>query len=88
LATRTFLVTERITLADITLASVIHNAVAITLDAATRKGFPNVIRHLETVVHQPNLVDVFGPIEYIEKAKERREPKPTPAPPPKAEKVI
>ncbi len=94
LSTRTFLVTERITLADITLASVIHRAVPFALDAALRAQIPNVLRHLETVVNQPSLKDIFEPIEYVEKAlqytpppKEKKEPKPAAAPAaPKAEK--
>ncbi|KAI0073217.1 elongation factor 1-gamma [Panus rudis PR-1116 ss-1] len=93
LATRTFLVTERITLADITLASAVQWLVGLTLDAATRPQYPNIIRHFETVVNQPSLKDVFGPTEYAEKAvqytppaKEKKEPKPAAAPAPKAEK--
>ncbi len=93
LATRTFLVGERITLADITLASVVQRASPIVLDAETRKNFPNAFRHAETIVNQPSLKEIFGPIEYPEKAlqfvppaKEKKEPKPAAAPTPKAEK--
>ncbi|KAI0791076.1 elongation factor 1-gamma [Abortiporus biennis] len=93
LSTQTFLVTERITLADITLASAIQRAVTITIDPALRAQFPNVIRHLETIVNQPALKDIFGPLNYCEKAaqfvpppKEKKEPKPAPPAAPKAEK--
>lgn len=93
LATRTFLVTERITLADITLASVIQRAVQVNLDASTRPQFPNLIRHFETVVNHPQLKDIFGQTAYIEKAlaftpppKEKKEAKPAAAPAPKAPK--
>ena len=93
LATRTYLVGERITLADITLASVIQRASTVVLDAESRKKFPNVFRHAETIVNQPALKEIFGPIEYPEKAlqfvpppKEKKEPKPAAAPAPKAEK--
>ena len=93
LSTRTFLVTERITLADITLASVILRAVAVTLDAPLRAQFPNVIRHFETVINQPALKPVFGDVTYIDKAlaftpppKEKKEAKPAAAPAPKAPK--
>jgi elongation factor 1-gamma len=51
------------------------------------------MRHLETIVNQPKLKDVFQKIEYIEKPqqyvpppKEKKEAKPAPAPAPKAEK--
>ncbi|OJT11285.1 Elongation factor 1-gamma [Trametes pubescens] len=93
LATRTFLVTERITLADITLASVIQRAVQVNLDASARPQFPNVIRHFETVVNHPQLKDIFGQTAYIDKAlaftpppKEKKEAKPAAAPAPKAPK--
>ncbi|GJE89103.1 elongation factor 1-gamma [Phanerochaete sordida] len=93
LATRTYLVTERITLADITLASVVFRAAGIILDAELRKQFPNVIRHTETIVNHPAMKDVFGPIEWCDKAlqfiapvKEKKEAKPAAAPAPKAEK--
>ncbi|KAI0772370.1 hypothetical protein BD413DRAFT_544792 [Trametes elegans] len=91
LSTRTFLVTERITLADITLASVIQRALSITIDAPLRAQLPNLIRHFETVVNQPQLKGIFGETEYIEKAlaftpppKEKKEPKPQAAAQPKA----
>jgi elongation factor 1-gamma len=93
LATRTFLVTERITLADLFLAAAIQSAVGVVYDAALRTSLPNVIRHMETVVNQPKLKEIYGEIEYTEKAlqyvpppKEKKEPKPAPAAVPKAEK--
>jgi elongation factor 1-gamma len=93
LATRTYLVTERITLADITLASVITRAAQVILDAELRPQFPNVVRHTETIVNHPAMKDIFGPIEWAEKAlqfvppaKEKKEAKPAAAPQPKAEK--
>ena len=93
LSTSTFLVTERITLADITLASVIGRGTTFAIDAPLRAQIPNVIRHLETVVNQPSLKAIFGAPQYVEKAlqftpppKEKKEPKPAPPPAPKAEK--
>ncbi|KIJ64379.1 hypothetical protein HYDPIDRAFT_28820 [Hydnomerulius pinastri MD-312] len=95
LSTRTFVVGERITLADITIASTLSRAVSLTVDAQTRTKLPNTIRHLETVVNQPSLKDVYGEIQYVEKAvqfippkKEAKpaEPKPAAAPKEKKEK--
>jgi len=93
LSTHTYLVGERITLADIALATVLQRAVTINVDAALRAELPNTIRHLETIVNQPQLKDIFGPLEYVEKAlqftpppKEKKEAKPAAAPAPKAEK--
>jgi elongation factor 1-gamma len=97
LSLRTFLVGERITLADIVVASALFNSVSLSFDAPARAKFPNVIRHFETVINQPKLKDVFGEPTYVEKAvqfvppakektKEKKE-KPAPAAAaPKAEK--
>ncbi|KAH9914069.1 elongation factor 1-gamma [Epithele typhae] len=93
LATHTFLVGERITLADITFASVILRALQVSLDASLRAQFPHIMRHFETIVNQPSMKEAWGEITYIEKAlafvppaKEKKEPKPAPPPAPKAEK--
>ncbi|KAF8233997.1 elongation factor 1-gamma [Tricholoma matsutake] len=91
LATRTFFVGERLTLADIVVGVFIARAVTITIDAPLRAQLPHLTRHLETVVNQPKFKGIFDPIQYVEKAlqyvppaKEKKEPKP--AAPPKAEK--
>lgn len=92
LSTRTFLVGERITLADITVASIIQLVVTITADAAVRAKLINTVRFLETIVHQPKLEAIFGPVEYVEKApqyvppKKEKEKAPAPAPVPKEKK--
>jgi len=89
----TFLVGERITLADIVCAGFVLRALPFSIDAGVRSKYPNVIRHFETIVNHPKLKEAFGPYEYIEKAvqytpppKEKKEPKPQAAAPPKAEK--
>jgi elongation factor 1-gamma len=88
LSTRTFLVGERITLADITTATVLQRVVAVIADAAARKKLVNTVRFLETIVHQPKLEAIFGPVEYVEKALQWVPPKKekAPAPPPAAPK--
>jgi len=93
LATRTFFVGERITLADIYIAGTFQVAVSVSIDAPIRAELPHLIRHLETIVNQPKFKEIFGPINYVEKglqyvppAKEKKEPKPAAAPVPKAEK--
>lgn len=97
LATRTFLATERITVADITLASVVQRQCSFVIDAPLRAKLPNLLRHYETIVNHPSLKAVFGETEFCEKArqytppaKEKKEPKPAAkpaaAPAPKAEK--
>lgn len=84
LSARTFVVGERITLADIHIAAALFRAVKITVDAEARSKLVNTIRHLETIVNQPKLKDVFGQVEYVDKALQyvppKKEPKPAPAP--------
>ena len=93
LSSRTFFVGERITLADITIASIIQKAVGVTIDAPLRAKLPNLIRHLETIVNQPKLKEIFGETEYTEKAiqfvppaKEKKPAAPAAPAAPKAEK--
>jgi len=93
LSSRTFFVGERITLADIFVASVIQKAVSVTIDAPLRTKLPNLIRHLETIVNQPKLKEIFGETTYAEKAiqfvppaKEKKPAAPAAAAAPKAEK--
>ena len=93
ISTRTFFVGERITLADLYIASVIQKAVASTFDADLRAQLPNLVRHLETIVNQPKLKGIYGETTYVEKAmqytpppkeKKEKEVKPAAAAPPAA----
>jgi len=93
LATRTYLVTERITLADVSLAAELQSAFSTTVDAALRAKLPNLIRHFETIVNHPKLAPVFGSTAFVEKAlqytpppKEKKEKAPAAPAQPKAEK--
>ena len=87
LASNTFFVGERLTLADIFVAAITLRAVANTVDAPARASLVNLVRHLETVANQDKIKDIFGKIEYIEKgiafvppAKEAKAPKAPAAP--------
>ncbi|KAI0062972.1 elongation factor 1-gamma [Artomyces pyxidatus] len=94
LATRTFLATERISLADISVASELQSAFSTTIDASVRATIPHVLRHFETIVNQPQLKSIFGAtvfaekaIQYVPPAKEKKAEAPKPkAEKPKAEK--
>ncbi|KAJ7271198.1 hypothetical protein C8J57DRAFT_1321027 [Mycena rebaudengoi] len=93
LSSRTYFVGERITLADLFVAALIQRAALINLDNAARAKLPNLFRHLDTIVNQPGLAEVYGPIPVLEKApvyvapKKEKEAKPAAAAPaPKAEK--
>ena len=90
LATQTFLVGERLSLADFMLAGALSSTFTMTFDAALRQQFPNIVRYYETVTFHPSVKDIFGPTEYIEKAVEfvppKKEEKPKAEKPKKEEK--
>ncbi|KAG5650010.1 hypothetical protein H0H81_001088, partial [Sphagnurus paluster] len=68
LASRTFLVGERITLADIYVAQQVRRAATVTIDKALRAELNHLYRHAETIANQPSIKEIFGEIEYVEKA--------------------
>ncbi|KAJ9115132.1 hypothetical protein QFC22_005462 [Naganishia vaughanmartiniae] len=77
LLTRTFIVGERLTLADIALASVLFwmTSTGGQIDAPARAKIPNVVRYLETIVKSPKLASVFGELNYVETAPQFQAPK-------------
>ncbi|KAK7045336.1 hypothetical protein VNI00_007585 [Paramarasmius palmivorus] len=68
LTANTYLVGERLTLADLVLASAVYRAIQTTFDKELRRKFGAVVRHFETVVNQEKVKDIFGTVEYAEKA--------------------
>lgn len=70
LLTRTFLVSERLSLADIAVACTLLNLFKNVLDPNTRKPFGNVTRWFTTVVNQPNVKAVIGAVALAEKMAE------------------
>lgn len=85
--------TERITLADVTLAAELQSAFSTTIDAPLRSKLPNLLRHYDTIVNQSKLTSVFGSTTFVEKAlqytpppKEKKEKAPAAPAQPKAEK--
>lgn len=60
LATRTYLVGERITIADIAVSMSLYHLYQKVLDTNTRKGFVNTNRWFTTLVNQPNFKAVVG----------------------------
>lgn len=73
-AVHTFLVTEYITLADITVAAVLQFALQVTFDASSRAQHPNVLKFFEKVANHPKIKEALGETEYIEKALEYAPP--------------
>nr|CAD7590674.1 unnamed protein product [Timema genevievae] len=70
LLTRTFLVGERITLADICVAATLLQLYKYVLDPAFRKPYVCVNRWFTTVVNQPQVKAVIGEFKLCEKASE------------------
>jgi len=70
LLTRTFLVGERVSLADITVACTLLSLYKQVLDPAFRKPFPNVNRWFTTTVNQPNAKAVLGNVQLAAKMAE------------------
>jgi len=67
LVTRTFLVGQRISLADIAVAASLYRLYQRVLDSGFRKPFGNVSRWFLTVVNQPEFKGVSGETKLCEK---------------------
>jgi len=96
LETRTFLVGERVSLADIVVSMSLYRLYQLVLDPGFRKGWRNLNRWYLTLVHQPEFSSVIGEVHLCEKmavakpaakaaapAKKEEKPKKEAAPKPK-----
>lgn len=63
LATRTYLVGERVTLADIVVGTTLLDMYRTVFDAAFRAEFVHTNRWFNTLVHQPQWIEVIGAVE-------------------------
>merc|ERR1711990_85084 len=68
LLTRTYLVGERVTLADITVACTLLNLYKMVMDNKFRKGYAHTNRWFNTIVNQPEFKKVAGDVELCTKA--------------------
>ncbi|KAG8532109.1 uncharacterized protein KY384_003746 [Bacidia gigantensis] len=101
LLVHTFLVGERITLADLFTAGILSRGYQYIFDKQWREDHPNVTRWYDTVKNQPMYSSVAPKIDYIdealknqapkkdkeEKPKQEKAPKAAAAPKPKAKEV-
>jgi len=62
----TFLVGDKISLADIVVASALVYPMKLLMDGAFRKPFPNVMRWFNTCVNQPEFLAVIGEVVLCE----------------------
>ncbi|KAF9304165.1 hypothetical protein BGZ74_002200, partial [Mortierella antarctica] len=83
LVRHTYLVGERVTLADVSGACALMLGYKCVFDAPFRKQFPAVTRWFNTVLHQPHFKAVMGgvefplcetPLKYTAPAKEAKKP--------------
>lgn len=79
LSTRTYLVGERITLADLWTSAVLVIGFETVIDQAWRDKLPHLLRHYNTIRGNPTLKDIWSTTEWVETAKQW-------VPPPKAPK--
>jgi len=70
LTTRTFLVGERVSLADIVVSMALYRLYKMVFDPGFRKAFPNVNRWYLTCVNQPHFKSVIGEVQLAEKMME------------------
>jgi len=84
LKTRTFLVGERITLADIVVETTLLNFYKNVFDEKYRKPFQNVNRWFNTLINQPNFIKVQGTVTLAVKMAVAPESAPVAAPAPAA----
>ncbi|XP_050538354.1 elongation factor 1-gamma [Daktulosphaira vitifoliae] len=70
LLTKTYLVGERISLADITVACSLFQLYQHVMNPEFRKSYINVNRWFDTIVNQPKVVKVIGKFEYCLKSAE------------------
>jgi elongation factor 1-gamma len=68
LRARTYLVGERVTLADLFATSVMERAFQYVLDRKWREGHPDVVRWFETVRNAPCYAAVAGELVLAEEA--------------------
>jgi elongation factor 1-gamma len=85
LLNHTFLVGQRVTLADIVVAMAFHRLYTVVLDANFRKPYQNVTRWFQTCVHQPQFKTVMGEVKLCEVAQQAKETHAAPAEKPKKE---
>jgi len=86
LKTRTFLVNERVSLADIVVVQSLYRLYELVLDPGFRKSFANVNRWFLTCVNQPEFKSVMGEVKLCEKMQVAKETAAAPAEPKKEAK--
>jgi len=76
LLTTTFLVGDRLSLADIVVAAGLWRLYTLVLDNGFRKSFQNTNRWFTTVVNQPQFLNVVGETKLVDKMQIAKETEP------------
>ena len=87
LLVNTYLVGERLTLADIFTTATLFRGFQNVFDKAWRAEYPNTTRWYETIRNQPVYAEVGGKLEFIEEAVKYTPPKKEAAPKKEAKKA-
>ncbi|KAK4684741.1 elongation factor 1-gamma, partial [Tremellales sp. Uapishka_1] len=89
LSDKTFLVGERITLADIFIATALVNAFTSLIDAPLRAKVPHLVRYTLSIINHPKLATIFdnGNVQFIETQPTYQPPAKEKAPKEKAPKA-
>jgi len=95
LLANTYLVGERLSVADVFATSIVGRGMQFVFDKAFRQKYPAVTRWYTLIRNQPQYLEVAGPVEFIEEAvkytppkKEKKEaPKAAPKAAPKPKEV-
>ncbi|KAI9752174.1 MAG: hypothetical protein M4579_005726 [Chaenotheca gracillima] len=80
LLVHTYLVGERVTLADLFVAGILGRGFQYVFDKEWRAEYPNVTRFFETVYHQPIYSAVVDKLSFIDEAVKYQPPKKEAAP--------
>lgn len=70
LLTKTYLVGERLTLADISVAMTLLHLYQYVLDPSLRKPYQNVNRWFQTVIYQKESIAILGSFRLADKTLE------------------
>ncbi|EHA26797.1 hypothetical protein CBS63078_6636 [Aspergillus niger] len=67
---RTWVATEKLSLADISVAAALYWGFSVAIDAEMRKEYPGVVAWYERVIESEHVKEAFGPKVFVEKRKE------------------
>ncbi|RAL05542.1 glutathione S-transferase family protein [Aspergillus ibericus CBS 121593] len=70
LADRTWIATDRLSLADISVVAALYWGFALVIDAEMRKNYPGLVAWYERTIESEHVKEAFGPKNFVEKRKE------------------